>query len=333
MNMQDVKQKNKKRILLIIALTLVVGFFAGAVFAIVMSQNYTVVVTEPAQKDIEKPLSDEEKPAPLKESVQTSDSTKDEPIKKEVPTDDTKKVDNSNENDFDRKSPDNTAEDKIVVTEPTPTTNSGGGKIVVIDAGHQGKGNYSKEPIAPGASQTKAKVAGGTTGVFTKIPEYKVTLEVSLLLEEELKSRGYEVIMIRRTHDIDISNSERAMVANNANADAFIRIHCNGIDNSSVKGALTMCQTSGNQYCGDLYSKSRLLSEKVIDGLCQQTGAKNLGVSETDTMSGINWCRVPVTIVEMGFMTNPDEDRLLCDASYQQKLAVGIANGIDAYFR
>lgn len=205
-------------------------------------------------------------------------------------------------------------------------------KIIAIDAGHQQKGNFSKEPIAPGASQTKAKVASGTAGVSTKIPEYQVTLDVSLLLEKELKSRGYDVIMIRRTNDVDISNSRRAMMANDANADAFIRIHCNGVENSSAKGALTMCQTPNNQYCGDLYKQSRALSDRVIDSLCRQTGAKNLGVSETDTMSGINWCRVPVTIVEMGFMTNPEEDKLLCDPSYQQKLATGIANGIDDYF-
>ncbi len=206
-------------------------------------------------------------------------------------------------------------------------------RIIAIDAGHQKRGNYDTEPIAPNASQTKAKVTGGTAGVSTKTPEYQVNLEVSLLLEEELKARGYDVIMIRRTNDVDISNSQRAAVANNAGADAFIRIHCNGLEDSSAKGALTMCQTAGNQYCGDLYRQSRSLAECVLDGLCTKTGAKKLGISETDSMSGINWCRVPVTIVEMGFMTNPEEDRLLCDASYQRKLAMGIADGIDNYFK
>ena len=205
-------------------------------------------------------------------------------------------------------------------------------KIIAIDAGHQQKGNFSQEPIGPGATQTKAKVSGGTTGILTKIPEYQVTLEVSLILEEELKARGYDVVMIRRTNDVDISNSQRAMTANEAEADAFVRIHCNGAESSAAKGVLTICQTSDNQYCGDLYSQSRLLSEWVLDHLCKATGAKNLGVMETDTMSGINWCRVPVTIVEMGFMTNPDEDKMLCDPSYQKKLVNGLANGIDAYF-
>jgi len=204
--------------------------------------------------------------------------------------------------------------------------------IITIDPGHQSKGDSSQEPVAPGAATSKAKVSSGTRGVSTGIPEYKVNLQVSLKLRDELEDRGYTVIMTREIDDVNISNSERAEIANNADSDVFVRIHCNGSENSGISGALTMCQTKSNPYCGDLYAESRMLSECILEKLCLETNAKSIGVSETDTMSGINWSRVPVTIVEMGFMTNYEEDKLLCDDEYQNKLAIGIANGIEDYF-
>lgn len=203
--------------------------------------------------------------------------------------------------------------------------------LVVIDAGHQRRGNSEKEPVGPGSTEMKAKVTGGTTGVSTGLAEYELNLQVALKLEAELIDRGYTVIMVRTEHDVDISNSERAAVANEAGADVFIRIHANGSENSTVNGAMTICQKEDNVYNGHLYEESKALSTFVLDELVEATGCKKQYVWETNTMSGINWAEVPVTIVEMGYMSNPEEDENMATEEYQLKIAKGIANGIDKY--
>ena len=204
--------------------------------------------------------------------------------------------------------------------------------LIAIDAGHQGHANSEKEPDGPGSSVMKAKVAAGTSGAASGLAEYQLTLQVSLKLQKELESRGYKVLMIRTSHDVNISNAERAKIANDAGADAFLRIHANGSDDPSIHGCVTACQTSSNPYNANLYSACRTLSEDVLDCFCAATGAKKKYVWEVDNMSGINWCTVPVTIVELGFMTNPDEDLRMATEDYQYAMAKGIADGVDAFF-
>ena len=233
---------------------------------------------------------------------------------------------------------------KPKVTEPTtekpkqtePTESTAGRQeqdyLVVIDAGHQAKGNNEKEPLGPGSETMKSKTTSGTQGVETGIPEYDLNLQVAKKLQAVLEKRGYQVKMIRTKNDVDISNAQRAEVANELEADAFIRIHANGDEKSTTSGIMTVCQTKENPFNADLYDQCHRLAQCVLDETAEATGGKKMFVWETDTLSGINWSKVPVTIVEMGYMTNPEEDKLMSTDDYQQKLAEGIANGLDKYF-
>lgn len=206
------------------------------------------------------------------------------------------------------------------------------GHVVAVDAGHQAKANAEKEPIGPGSTTMKAKMEEGAVGTVSGVKEYELTLTMAQKLEAELQARGYEVVMIRTGHDVNLSNAERSIRANESDAEILLRLHANSMENSSIYGALTMCMTEYNPYNAKLYGNSYNLSKKIIDQVCAQTGTKNRGVQTVDNSSAINWCEIPVSVLEMGFLSNPDEDRWLQNEEYQGKMVKGIADAIDSYF-
>lgn len=205
-------------------------------------------------------------------------------------------------------------------------------QTVVLDPGHSAVVASGTEPLGPGSMENKAADTSGTSGTVSGLAEYELTLTVSQKLRTELQNRGYTVLMTRESNDVPVSCIERADVANNSDADAFVRIHANGSEDSSAKGAMTICITPDNPYYPALYEQARALSDCIVNNLSEVTGCENDGVWETDSMSGNNWSQVPATIVEMGYMTNPEEDALMATDDYQNKIVKGIADGIDQYF-
>ena len=208
------------------------------------------------------------------------------------------------------------------------------GFTVAIDPGHQGSwvDMSAQEPSAPGSTVMKAKATTGTAGSFTQIPEYELNLDISLALQTELENRGYRVVMTRTDNDTAISNAERAVKAYEEGGDIYVRIHANGSEDSSVSGALGMTPSYDNAYVGHLAEESYRLTDCILSAYCQETGFGDLGIQYHDDMTGINWSQIPVTILEMGFMTNEHDDTAMADEAMRQKMVMGIANGIDQYF-
>ena len=220
------------------------------------------------------------------------------------------------------------APDSGQASQPAPA-----GHIICIDAGHQAYGISETEPNGPGSSVMKAKLTTGTSGVVTGAAERDLNLTIALGLEQELIARGYQVVMIRRTNDCTLSNKERAEVANSSGCEVFLRIHANSSDNPDVSGAMFYAPSPANPYMSaELINASNALSQTLLNVFCQTTGAVNRGLLQDDTMTGINWCQVPVTIAEMGFMSNPDEDQRMQDPAYQALMIKGFADGLDRYF-
>lgn len=206
--------------------------------------------------------------------------------------------------------------------------------FVAIDPGHQGSGvdMSAQEPNAPGSSTMKTKATAGTQGTYTGISEYQLNLDISLMLKKRLKKRGYKVIMTREDNDKAISNAERAVLANDSGADFLIRIHANGSENANDHGALALVPGADNPYVGNLSAQSRELAQDVLDSYCSATGLSNQGILDNNTMTGINWSKIPVFILEMGFMTNQSDDTNMADPEFRKKMVQGIVDGIESYY-
>lgn len=203
--------------------------------------------------------------------------------------------------------------------------------LVVIDPGHQERANLEHEPVGPGARETKIKVSGGTTGVATGKSEYQLTLEAALILGELLENNGVKVIYTRTTHNVNISNRERAELANHNQADLFIRIHADGEENQGVSGLSVLTPASGNPYTKGIYDDSLKASQFILEEAKKNPAVKVNGIAFRGDLSGFNWSKVPSTLVEMGYMTNPAEDKKLSDTIYLTNLMTNIAEGILQY--
>ncbi|OIK13025.1 hypothetical protein BIV60_15215 [Bacillus sp. MUM 116] len=200
--------------------------------------------------------------------------------------------------------------------------------VICIDPGHQQKADLSTEKIGPGSNLEKTKVTGGTTGITTGIPEYKLTLEASMILGKILEEKGFKVVYTRTTNDVNVSNKERAEMANQSKAALFIRLHADGSTNRNVRGFSILTPSGKNPYTKTIYKDSLQASQLIVDEVKKNRNVTVKGISLRDDLSGTNWSQVPAILIEMGFMTNPSEDKNLSNEDYLTHLMEDVARGI-----
>lgn len=259
-------------------------------------------------------------------TTEVTTEKKTEENKTEEKTTESKKESKASSSDADK------SDDQADSGSTSSSSSSSGGKLIVLDPGHSNVVTGNTEPLGPGSGEMKAADSAGTHGTTSGLTEIQLNFQIATKLKAELEARGYTVLMTRYDNVTAISCSERAKIANDAGADAFIRIHADGSESSSSSGAMAICITPSNPYTAETYNSSRALSDAVLNAYVASTGFSSRGVWETDTMTGNNWSTVPCTLLEMGFMTNPNEDSLMADTAFQDKMVTGIANGIDNYF-
>ena len=147
-------------------------------------------------------------------------------------------------------------------------------KLVVIDPGHQQYADNALEPVGPGSAEMKAKVSGGTASVNTGSPESALVLSVGLKLRESLEAHGLNVVMTRETQSVNISNVQRAQMANAADADLFVRIHADGSTDPSVNGILMLYPATIAGWTDDIAAESQRGATIALQELVKATGAK-----------------------------------------------------------
>lgn len=224
------------------------------------------------------------------------------------------------------------AEQPVQNNEQKVESNEKQGKfLVVIDPGHQQKANLNLEPIGPGATTQKYKVTDGTTGVVTKKREAVLVLEMAFVLKEKLEAKGMQVLMTRTSQDVDISNKERATLANDHKANLFLRLHADGSENPNQSGFAVLTPAEGSPYTKEIYAESLQISQTIVKKMRENQQVKVNGIKFRDDLSGFNWSKVPGVLLELGFMSNHEEDKKLSDPQYVNSLLQSVADSVDEY--
>ena len=139
-------------------------------------------------------------------------------------------------------------------------------------------------------------------------------------------------MLTRDANDVDITNQARAQLANNSGATSFIRIQMNYSANSELSGIMTMTMTGDSPYNAALHDDSYKLATRILQGATEKTGAINHGIYETNQLTAVNWSDIPVVVINLGYLSNAQDENNLLDENYRKDMINGIADGIDYFY-
>ena len=192
-------------------------------------------------------------------------------------------------------------------------------KIVYLDAGH---GGYD-----PGAS-------------YFGISEKSLTLAIQSRVKAKLESEGYQVVTTR-TSDTYVDLTDRSRAVNASESDIFVSIHINASGSSAAQGIETYYYQPYAEYPSRInatyhanptrLSMSDTLANAIQSSLINATGAQNQGVKR-QTFAVLRETTAPAVLLELGFLSNPQEAARLNTAAYQETLANAIVAGIKSYY-
>ena len=212
--------------------------------------------------------------------------------------------------------------------------------IIFIDPGKQIVDDKELELISPDIDPTqtadgsgmKVKMPPAAVGVSTGHYEYDVTLDVANALKSILVERGYTVCVSREAGSVNLSNARRAALANANEAEIYIKLEAGAVSDPTTMGVIGFITTSTNSATGLNYQNSYELCYDILKEISEDTTAQRLGIYETDDMTSLNYCTMPATVINVGFLSNQYDDEALANPEYQKSMATAIADGIDAYF-
>lgn len=215
------------------------------------------------------------------------------------------------------------SEETMPETEKLPLS----GLVIGINPGHQSTPVNQKVPVAPGSGVKKSAVGVGGRGDYTGVYEYETNLQVSLMLCGLLTELGAEVVMTRTDNDAVLTNIERAQMLNGMHVDMAIQVHCDDSQSHTKSGVSAYYPLKGAYT-----EESRQFAEILLERLASVTGAKNRGAAASAAYISLNYSETPSVLIEMGYLSNKNEDRLLADDGYRALLAQGMLEAIAEYF-